>query len=256
MELSKIQNTQDDNWSSLKDFTQARIALGRTGVAIPLKETLQFRLAHAHARDAVYSSLDLEKLHTGISELGLDYMDVQSEVQSRDEYLKRPDKGRELGEQSRLQLQQLTFNPCDICIVLSDGLSAMAINENAIPLIQILSQLSKKMHYSLAPIILVDQGRVAVADEIAAILQASIVIHLIGERPGLSSSNSLGAYITYHPQKGLTDETRNCISNIRPEGLQIPMAAEKIMYLVRESLRMGLSGVQLKDTFPGHLLLD
>ncbi|PZP49693.1 MAG: ethanolamine ammonia-lyase [Pseudopedobacter saltans] len=256
MELGKIQNIQDDNWSTLKDFTQARIALGRTGVAIPLKETLQFRLAHAHARDAVYSALDLEKLHTEISELGLDYMDVQSEVQSRDEYLKRPDKGRELGGQSRLQLRQLASNPCDICIVLSDGLSAMAINENAIPLIQILSQLSKKMHYSWTPIVLVDQGRVAVADEIAAILQASIVIHLIGERPGLSSSNSLGAYITYHPQKGLTDETRNCISNIRPEGLQIPIAAEKIMYLVRESLRMGLSGVQLKDTFPGHLLLD
>lgn len=249
-------NIEEDNWSELKNFTQARIALGRTGVAIPLKETLQFRLAHAHARDAVYSTLDLPKLHSTISEMGLDFLDVNSCVSYRDEYLKRPDLGRQLHEESIELLSKLEHPKIDLAIVVSDGLSAEAVNENLISLLQKMRQLNAYLHYSWSPIVFVQQGRVAIADEIAALLHADIVLHLIGERPGLSSYNSLGAYITYHPKKGLTDESRNCISNIRNEGLPIAVAAEKIMFMIRESFKLRLSGVQLKDTFPGYLMLD
>ncbi|MFT4202881.1 MAG: ethanolamine ammonia-lyase subunit EutC [Chitinophagaceae bacterium] len=255
MDLTKG-NIIVDNWYELKNFTQARIALGRTGVAIPLKETLQFRLAHAHARDAVYSALDLPLLHSGLSEMGLDFLDVHSQAKSRDEYLKRPDFGRTLNNASVELLKNIASDKKDIAIVVSDGLSAAAVNAHAVPLLRHLQLLNQKLQYSWTPIVIVQQGRVAVADEIAELLNARFVVHLIGERPGLSSYDSLGAYLTFQPYNGMTDECRNCISNIRTEGLAIPIAAEKIMFMVRESFKLGLSGVQLKDTFPGRLLLD
>lgn len=245
-----------DDWSKLRNLTQARISLGRVGVAIPLTETLNFRMAHANARDAVYSNLSLSMLHDNISQLGLDCVDVQSLVSNRDEYLRRPDLGRSLCDDSVKLLESLNSSAVDIAIVVSDGLSATAVNENCISLLEKLQFINSKFQYSWSPIVIVQNGRVAIADEIAYLFKARIVLHLIGERPGLTSYNSLGAYITYQPRKGLTDESRNCISNIRKEGLPIDIAAQKIIYMINESLRKGISGVHLKDTFSEKKLLD
>jgi len=238
-----------DPWIQLKTFTPARIALGRTGTAIPLKEVLQFRMAHAHARDAVYSLADVNTLQDQLSVFQLPVHVLHSSAADRHEYLQRPDKGRKLDESSA---QLLTATNSDVAIIIADGLSATAVNKHAVPLLQQLIPLIQGAGMSIAPICLVQQGRVAVGDEVAALLQAKAAIMLIGERPGLSSPDSLGMYLTYRPKVGLTDEARNCISNIREAGLSYEAAAAKTFYLLREAVRMQLSGVQLKDN--EHLL--
>lgn len=236
-----------DPWQPLQSLTAARIALGRTGVSIPLREALNFKLAHAHARDAVYSSLDAHTLHTALESFDLPIHHLRSAVTNREEYLKRPDRGRRLDTVSVHTLTALGHTPSDIAFVLADGLSATAINRHAIPVLQnIIADLRRKA-ISIAPLCVVEQGRVAIGDEIGQLLCAKIVVILIGERPGLTSPDSMGAYITYNPTVGLTDESRNCISNIRPEGLCYTDAANKIVYLVQEALRLKLSGVELKD---------
>ncbi|MFP5041013.1 ethanolamine ammonia-lyase subunit EutC [Parasediminibacterium sp. JCM 36343] len=249
MPLDKLQQSiiQEDPWTKLQSFTQARIALGRAGVSIPLQENLQFRLAHAHARDAVYSGLALDNLATSLQALRLPVLQLHCQCANRQVYLQGPDLGRRLNAASNELLKQLSPTNPDIAIVLADGLSATAINENALPLLQILIPVLKSQYFSVAPICIVEQARVAIADEIGSLLQAKLSIIFIGERPGLSSPNSMGAYITYNPSVGLTDESRNCISNIRPEGLPYQFAAEKILYLIKQSLRLKLSGVGLKD---------
>ena len=237
---------QQDGWSSLRSFTAARIALGRTGVSIPIKENLQFRLAHAYARDAVYACLSTEMLLSELDENRWNHICLNSECANRNEYLQRPDKGRKLNCQSREQLCKHNNECYDIAIIAADGLSAIAINEHFIPLMKILIPFLKDK-FSIAPITLVEQARVAIADEVGSLLKAQMSIVFIGERPGLTSPNSMGAYITYNPTVGLTDERRNCVSNIRPEGLPYLEAVEKIMYLVTTAFQLKLSGVALKD---------
>jgi ethanolamine ammonia-lyase small subunit len=235
-----------DPWESLKEFTAARIALGRVGDSIPLTASLEFKLAHAHARDAVYSELDLEPLLNGLEEFGLPLLEIHSMAENRNQYLQRPDLGRIPGDASVRLLKDNAAN-FDICIILADGLSATAINANAIPLLQNLMPLLMGMNYSLAPLCLASRARVALSDHIAAALGAKLVVMLIGERPGLSAADSIGAYLTYQPAVGLTDESRNCVSNIRPQGLPFNLAANKILYLIQEAFRRQLSGVELKD---------
>jgi ethanolamine ammonia-lyase small subunit len=236
-----------DPWLSLRAFTPARIALGRTGTAVPLEEVLRFRLAHAHARDAVYSLPDVATLQEQLLALQVPVQVLHSSAADRQEYLQRPDKGRRLDDASAATLSALTGTGNEVAIVIADGLSATAVNRHAVPLLQQLLPMISDAGIALAPICIVQQGRVAVGDEAGALLQAKAVLVLIGERPGLSSPDSLGIYLTFQPKIGLTDEARNCISNIRPEGLSYKAAAEKAFYLLRESLRLQLSGVHLKD---------
>ncbi len=236
---------QPDAWHSLKAFTAARIALGKTGTAIPLKEILDFKLAFAHARDAVYSLLDTQQLSTELEIFNLPVYSLQSNADSRPIYLQRPDLGRQLNNESKNKLQDSSNEQFDIVIILADGLSAEAVNKNVFSILQLL--MPALQQYAIAPIVMVQNARVAIGDEIGSILKAKLSLIFIGERPGLSSSDSLGAYLTFNPTIGLTDESRNCISNIRPEGLQYDLATEKILYLIQESMRLQLSGVRLKD---------
>jgi ethanolamine ammonia-lyase small subunit len=236
-----------DAWQSLQSLTAARIALGRTGVSIPLKEALEFKLAHAHARDAVYSSLDSHSLHTTLQTFELPIYNLKSSVTNREEYLKRPDRGRRLDATSVKTLTAIEHTPSDVAFVLADGLSATAVNRHAIPVLQRVIVSLQSTAATIAPLCIVEQGRVAIGDEIGELLHAKMVVILIGERPGLTSPDSMGAYLTYNPTVGLTDESRNCVSNIRPEGLRYTDAAGKILYLVQEALRLKLSGVELKD---------
>ncbi len=235
-----------DPLSSLKEFTPARIGIGRVGNSIPLAESLQFKLSHAHARDAVYSTLEVEALTARLKTFGLPVLHLHSRATSRQKYLKRPDLGRQLGEESVAELNDYSGDH-DIAIVLADGLSATAINEHAVGLLALLLPILTASKLKIAPLCLVEQGRVAIGDDIAHALKARFSLVLIGERPGLSSADSMGAYLTYGPMPGLTDESRNCISNIRPQGLTNKPAAHKIQYLILEAFKRKLSGVGLKD---------
>lgn len=230
----------------LKAFTPARIALGRAGSAIPLKAFQEFKLAHAHARDAVYSELNVEDLIAGLAQFGLPILHVHSAAAYREQYLQRPDLGRKLNEESAEEIKNY-HSPCDIAIIIADGLSANAVNNNIIPLLKLLVPMLNSVKLRLAPITLVKQGRVAIGDEIAYALGAKLSLILIGERPGLSAADSVGAYITYNPKPGLTDESRNCISNIRPQGFNSAAAAKKIFYIVQEAFKSKLTGIGLKD---------
>lgn len=238
---------QSDPWSDLKEYTAARIALGRTGTAEPLQALLQFRLAHALARDAVYAVPDQQMLLNELQALHCAAFTLQTQAANRSEYLQYPDKGRRLHAKAHDQLSEFNSTGYDVCVVLADGLSATAINSHAIPVLKLLLPLFNNANVSVAPICIVQEGRVAIGDECGYLLKAKLVAVLIGERPGLSSPDSLGVYLTWRPAPGLTDEARNCISNIRPEGLNYPAAAEKIFFLINESLRLKLSGVGLKD---------
>jgi ethanolamine ammonia-lyase small subunit len=228
----------------LKDFTAARIGIGLVGSSIPLNSLFEFKLAHAHARDAVYSSLDTETLSNSLKQFNLPVLQLHSQAENRARYLQRPDLGRKLNLAST---EQLTAAIADVAIIIADGLSAEAVNKNVNGLLTILIPKLLSAKLKLAPICLVEQGRVAIGDDIAHGLKAKLSLMLIGERPGLSAAYSMGAYLTYNPAPGFTDESRNCISNIRPMGLNYNLAADKIFYLIQESFRRKLSGVQLKD---------
>ena len=236
---------QKDFWEKLKEFTAARIAVGRTGSSVPTDYLLQFQLAHAKARDAVYASLDIELLKEELQKLSVQVLEVNSKATDRATYLKRPDLGRQLSEQSAEKLKALNSTAYDICFVLADGLSAFAIDQNSIPLLKAI--LPKLKDYSIAPVCIAQQSRVALGDEIAYLLKSRMVIMLIGERPGLSAADSMGVYITYNPEPGVTDERRNCISNIRQGGLHPAFAADKLFYLINEAFRLKLTGVALKE---------
>jgi ethanolamine ammonia-lyase small subunit len=238
--------TQTDPLAYLREFTAARIAIGSVGNSIPLKQSLEFKLAHAHARDAVYSVLDIEGLLNNLKVFNLPILRLHSKATGRHKYLKRPDHGRQLNEESAAQLKDYRTD-ADIVIIIADGLSATAVNENAFGLLEMLIPMLSAAKLKLAPLCLVEQGRVAIGDDIGHGLNARFSILLIGERPGLSSADSMGAYLTYNPQPGLTDESRNCISNIRPQGLTNKPAADKIFYLINEAFKRKLSGIGLKD---------
>jgi len=238
--------THDSPLNPLKEFTAARVGIGRTGTSIPTKQSLAFKLAHAHARDAVYSVLDIDGLSNDIKQFNLPVLLLHSKAGNRAEYLQRPDLGRKLKKSSANQLKEYTGD-YDVSIIIADGLSAAAINENVIGLLSQLIPLFTAANLKLAPVCFVEQGRVAVSDKAAHLLNAKLSVILIGERPGLSSADSIGAYLTYGPKPGLTDESRNCISNIRPQGLMFKPAADKIFYLIQEAFRMKLTGIGLKD---------
>jgi ethanolamine ammonia-lyase small subunit len=248
----------ENPWRRLREFTDARIGLGRAGVSLPTKELLEFQLSHARARDAVHFPLDCDGLITAIEGSEVinsrvaDIHRVHSRASDRMEYLQRPDLGRRLNEHSRSLLQHDisssesgVSSEYDLGIVIVDGLSSLAVQQNVVPFIETL--LPQLHDYSLAPITMVEQGRVAIGDEVGELLNARSVIVLIGERPGLSSPDSLGLYLTYQPHVGLTDAARNCISNIRPAGLSYTEAARRTQYLLDEAHQLKLSGVNLKD---------
>jgi len=243
----------DDPWTALRRFTPARLALGRAGASLPTREVLRFAAAHAQARDAVHAPFDAAAVARRIEALGLRTLDVASACPDRDTYLRRPDLGRRLSDESGDRLAAEAPSRPDLAIVVADGLSATAVSAHAGPLIgALLARL--KPRPSLAPVAVARQARVALGDAIGAALGARSVLVLIGERPGLSSPDSLGAYLTFDPRPGRTDAERNCVSNIRPEGLAYDAAARKLAWLVAEAFRRRLTGVALKDESDGALL--
>lgn len=239
-----------DPWEHLKSLTAARIALGRSGGSVPTRELLAFELAHAQARDAVLAPFDPEQLVAQLTPLGIGTILLQSAAHSRDEYLQRPDLGRRLADESRESLMRRApgaVDAVDLAIVVSDGLSARAAARHALPLLQALVPLLLEEQWKLAPIAVVRFGRVAIEDEIGELSRGTLALILLGERPGLASPDSLGAYLVYHPRSGRNDAERNCVSNIRPEGLPPDKAAATLFYLLTEARHRRLSGVGLKD---------
>ena len=237
-------------WLELRRLTPARIALGRTGTSMPTGPQLDFQFAHAQARDAVHLPFDHAGLGAQLAERGRESVLLHSAATDRNSYLQRPDLGRKLSDESAQTLRafaQAHPGGVDLAIVVADGLSALAVHRHTMPFLERMEEQITAEGWSVSPVILVEQGRVAVADEIGERLGAKMVVILIGERPGLSSPDSLGLYFTYNPKVGLTDAYRNCISNVRLEGLSYGMAAHRLLYLMREACRRQLSGVNLKD---------
>lgn len=271
-------------WAALRSLTDARIALGRSGVSLPTQPHLAFQLAHAQARDAVHLALDVPALQAALNALGTsttsttagepgtEALALHSAATDRDTYLQRPDLGRRLSATSREALLARLDVPAqalvalglaapdapdapdqrqhDIAFVVADGLSALAIGSHAVPFLQTVLPMLRADGWSVAPLSVVSQGRVAVADEVGQLLRARVVVILIGERPGLSSPDSMGLYLTWMPRVGLSDASRNCISNVRPAGLSLDEAARKLHYLLSEARRRQISGVALKDESP------
>ncbi|MFG1400574.1 ethanolamine ammonia-lyase subunit EutC [Xanthobacter sediminis] len=236
-----------DPWQSFARHTPARIALGRTGASLPTQEVLRFSLAHAQARDAVHMPFDAETVDREIRSLGFETLRVESAAPARDVYLRRPDLGRRLSEASREKLAARDSKPVDLAIVVADGLSAAAIHAQTAPFLAAFKPWIEKEGWSLAPVAVASQARVALGDEVGALLKARALVVLVGERPGLSSPDSLGLYLTLGPRVGRSDAERNCISNVRAEGLSHPLAAFKLAWHIRAALRLGLTGVGLKD---------
>ena len=239
-------------WQALRRFTAARIALGRAGISLPTAVHLEFQLAHARARDAVHLPFDAAGVAAAIAPQGLATLSVHSAAGDRHTYLQRPDLGRRLDAASRAQLQALhgsTPAPLrfDLGFVVADGLSALAVHQHAAALLAAMHERLGPSGWRIAPVVLVHHGRVAIGDEIGELLGTDLVAVLIGERPGLSSPDSLGIYLTWSPRVGLTDASRNCISNVRPAGLPIEQAADKLAYLLSQARTRRLTGVGLKD---------
>ncbi|MGN6526589.1 MAG: ethanolamine ammonia-lyase subunit EutC [Burkholderiaceae bacterium] len=244
--------TPPDPWTMLRRHTPARIALGRAGASLPTAEVLRFAAAHAAARDAVHEPLDVDTLAAALRGIGLEPLVAASRAAGRADYLARPDLGRRLDDASRAALEAAPRAAAPgPCVVVADGLSAVAAQRHAVPLVAALrAALAEPVDgpaVALGPVVVATQARVALGDEIGAALGAPLVLVLIGERPGLSSPDSLGAYLTWAPAPGRVDSERNCVSNIRPEGLAVPDAARRLAWLLRTSLRRRLTGVGLKD---------
>jgi len=237
-----------NTWAALRSFTPARIALGRAGSGLPTTELLRFGLAHARARDAVHAALDAEALASSLRELGLLPQIVKSAAPDRATYLRRPDLGRRLAPDSAISKSGHPY-----ALAIEDGLSALAVQRHAVPLVRSLIALAPQ-RWAKASVAIALQGRVALGDEIGAAFGARLVVVLIGERPGLSSPDSLGAYLTFAPQLGRTDAQRNCVSNIRPEGLGVEAAARRIDWIAAAGVARGVTGVGLKDESAGASL--
>lgn len=235
-----------DPWQTLKTLTPARIALGRVGSSLPTQEVLDFGVCHALARDAVHLPLDVAALDAAIKAEGFETGQVRSQAPDRYQYLLRPDWGRRLHPDSRAQLIARAGAPVDFLLVVGDGLSALAVQTQVPPL---LAEIHKRLpaHWQLGEVVIASQARVAIGDEIGELLKARLVAVLIGERPGLSSPDSLGIYLTFNPKVGCLDANRNCISNVRPAGLSYAKAAHTLMWLAQQALSLQLTGVGLKD---------
>lgn len=253
---TKVSPVTANPWQALRQFTDARIALGRAGVSLPTAAHLAFQLAHAQARDAVHLALDATGLGESLSAIAgkQPCLRLHSAATDRTVYLQRPDLGRRLEEASRKRLEALKTtrheagaHPFDLAFVVVDGLSALAITQNAAPFLDVLQRRIAAENWSVAPLCIVSQGRVAVGDEVGELLGARAVVVLIGERPGLSSPDSMGLYLTWMPRVGLLDDRRNCISNVRPAGLRYEDAAYKLHYLLTQARQRQVTGVELKD---------
>jgi ethanolamine ammonia-lyase small subunit len=236
----------NDIWTGLRRLTAARIGLRRSGASLATREMLDFQLAHARARDAVHAPLDEAKLAEDLGALGVPVISVASAAADRQTYLMRPDLGRRLaaGADAELAAHRGDY---DVVFVVADGLSARAVQLHALPVLSRAISALRAEGWTIAPLVIVRHGRVAVGDVIATALAAKCVAVLIGERPGLSAPDSMGAYLTWQPQAGTSDAERNCISNIRPEGIDYDAAAFKLVHLLRAMRARGLSGVALKD---------
>ena len=237
-----------EDWPALRRLTAARIGLARTGASLGTGPLLEFRLAHARARDAVHAVLDEEEVAAALAGL---LLRAASQAGDRRTFLMRPDLGRALDPASAAMLAGHA-GPYDLAVVLGDGLSAQAIERHAAPLLAVL--LPELHAWTLAPLVLVRQARVAVGDRVAEALGAGAVLMLIGERPGLSAPDSLGAYLTWAPGPATTDAGRNCVSNIRPDGLGYAEAAFRLAFLLGRMRELQASGVALKDDSASGLL--
>ncbi|WP_432463341.1 ethanolamine ammonia-lyase subunit EutC [Agarivorans sp. QJM3NY_33] len=233
-------------WQSLKSYTDARIALGRAGTSLPTQAHLQFQLAHAAARDAVLMPLDYRALANQLEHFELGVFHLKSQADSRSCYLQRPDLGRLLDETSRQHLVDHQHG-YDIVLVVTEGLSSKAITENVQKMLTELLPKITGLGLSVAPIALVEQGRVGAGDDVAQSLGAKMVAILVGERPGLSSPDSLGIYFTYQAYRGIEESKRNCLSNIRDAGMSVKDASHRLEYLISQANQRGYSGVALKD---------
>lgn len=245
-----------DPWANLRRFTPARIALGRTGDGLPTDRLLEFQAAHALARDAVHQPFDADGLADQLGNLA--HMIVRSQAPDRATYLQRPDLGRKLDEADKASLSAMNCpskgsrDGYDAVIVLADGLSARALHDHGAALLQVM--IERLAGWDLAPVVIARQARVALGDDVAAALNARMVLMLIGERPGLTAADSIGAYLTFQPKPGVTrDAERNCVSNIRPDGLPLPVAADTISFLMSEARRLKLTGIGLKEDRPPEL---
>ena len=237
-------------WRTLRRFTPARIALGRAGGSLPTAAILDFRLAHARARDALLHPLDEEQVAAGLERAsGNPLLRLESAARNFDEYLLRPDLGRVLGAQSIQQLQHLAGKKFDLALLVSEGLSALAAEKHAAGVLAELLPLLRRDSWQLGPLCLVRRARVALQDHLGELLGARLALILLGERPGLISPDSLGAYLVYAPRRGNTDAQRNCVSNISALGLTTAQAAAKLHWLLTEARRRCASGIELKDEF-------
>jgi ethanolamine ammonia-lyase small subunit len=245
--VKQLRTQQQDAaaWVALRRYTDARIALGRVGASLPTREILNFDMAHARARDAVQIPLDTSALERLLQEVGFATLHVHSRAADRSEYLRRPDLGRQLAPECREVLR--THQPVDrrLTVVVADGLSAFAAVRHAVPLL--IDLRDRLTGWSLDAVVIATQARVALADEVGELRKSEALAILIGERPGLSSPDSLGIYMTYAPRRGRTDAERNCISNIRPGGLPYGEAAFRLHYLLEEARLQGQSGIAVKD---------
>jgi ethanolamine ammonia-lyase small subunit len=233
-----------DAWFNLRRSTSARIALGRAGGSLPTAEVLRFAADHADARDAVFARLDVEQLQ---KEFADPLVRLESRAVDRVTYLQRPDLGRRLSERSAELLREVAKEEVDVALMVADGLSAMAAQRQAGGVVGLLIAWLKGRGFSVAPLCVVEQGRVAIEDEIGELLGAKIAVVFIGERPGLGSAESLGAYLVYQPAVGKSDAERNCVSNIHPEHLPAAAAVETLGWLIEQAMVRRLSGVGLKD---------
>jgi len=245
--------TPSSSMTRLRRLTPARVALGRAGASLPTAAQLSFTLDHARARDAVHAALDVCSLVDGLSALGLASLQASSRAADRSDYLRRPDLGRILDRASQDLLGQHRGEARELVIVIGDGLSAAAVNLHAVALLRHVVPMLKAAGHGIGATVVATGARVALGDQIGAIVGAPMVVMLIGERPGLSAPDSLGAYLTFAPRIGCTDAERNCVSNIHRAGLSYSEAAQRIAWLVREGLRRRITGVALKDESGGTL---
>ena len=239
-------NLVKDGWAALRRYTPARVGLGRTGISLPTARHLELEEALAAARDAVHAALDTRGLAAELRAVGMETVEVRSAAPDRATYLRRPDLGRQLDAASRAALQQRGGGPFDLTLVVADGLSATAVQRQAAALIGAVRDLLPA-GWTLGPVVLVHQGRVAIGDEVGEVLGARAVAVLIGERPGLSAADSLGVYVTWAPHVGCSDAERNCISNIRSEGLSIADGGRSLAALLGAARLHGRTGVALSQ---------
>jgi ethanolamine ammonia-lyase small subunit len=246
--------------TNLRSLTAARVSLPMCGHSVATTEVLEFQLAHAQARDAVHAALHGDGFARRLNEelpllakLGIEVLTLKTRAKERASYLRHPQEGRSL---DAVSAAMLTTSPCDLAITIADGLSALAVERNAIPLLAVLLPRLLEQDWTLGPVTIVEQGRVGVCDAIGEGLGARCSLMLIGERPGLSAAHSMGAYLTWEPRVGRTDAERNCLSNIRGGGLSVEEAAARLMWLMQAACSLRLTGVALKEGAVDSLLED